>query len=505
MRSVYHSKNNQRKQYSGKRHNNEENNFKPRTPRAKPESTLTPKEPKLYLNSVENYFKDLLINNCYAETYDEAIYQLQTIMKMTFEKNSANFNIHAINRLNNNNFEGDYVIILPGKFDASKWLKLYTFCLPDLSFPKYTKEWGKAIIWGYKNVREAIDAIQKSVYIAQTKQINEKTGKPDMDRDEYHVTKNTMNSIYKNILDVIDKIIMKSSIEEIESIKNSLVLPTFIDNDIDVYRFFSIRVAWMMISLRGNYINFGEELNPFTQLINYSKEYPKEEYILAMTTLRERSYLENKYGHKLCSCIARLIEETLKFNYMNDKNIVTYISNFSNITFEYLNSNENKRKTIFSQEPIQKEISVLINSYTETTQDNVILILNTYTQTDLEKYMLPLIINNRNPSYDLFLLLFKYFNKEIIKQNVIGGLFGRPQETQAKQLSYLLQLRLISLQEIFENEYAKGDLFMDIIITLFDSEIISSNKEYLNKIIPSLELTIKEPRSKHYLKKLTSN
>ena len=33
--------------------------------------------------------KDLLINNCYAETYDEAIYQLQTIMKMTFEKNSA--------------------------------------------------------------------------------------------------------------------------------------------------------------------------------------------------------------------------------------------------------------------------------------------------------------------------------------------------------------------------------------------------------------------------------
>jgi hypothetical protein len=422
----------------------------------------TPEEPselQLYPSSVIRTFRELIIKNSNAKTYDETFYKLQMIMKSTFkggkptnERDLANFN-----RFGKATTE-EPITIKKDTFDAKKWVVLFVRSIPDIKLPAYNIDWSVPFLWIFDNIQTSIDGISRSRWITETRTYDE-DGELERSHEEYERGVNEHKAHRAKVLELLTDLIKNNHDPVCPSIEDPITIPSFTGKE-SVYMFYALRVAWMLITMHGNHINFGPELNPMTMLINPSKAYVIEQYVKAMRDLRCDEAIRTKYGEDLCDCLADVIEHVFLFHHSPDGvkgNVLVLVNYIMDITIKYLDTmhviNPVRQGAIGN--PMETTIRRLKNRYSGTHKVVITAILQTYPIEALKEHLLDSFVCNEcltQHMFDSFLLMYKLYDLPTIRQAIIGGFCARSQDIRVHQIAYALVFDIFKPSECLNDD-----------------------------------------------------
>lgn len=439
----------------------------------------------LYPGSVAKVFHDLLLKNSNVKTYDETFFKLQSIMKATF-KNAKPVNRSFLRVFNERGSVADEPIVIKAdSFDAETWADLYVRSIPDLKLPAYSVEWFDTFSWVFANVRESVDAIDRSKWITETRTRDEE-GELERSHDDYERVCAERKEQRGKIVAMLTDIIKNNHEQRCVSVEEPLEVPMFSGPE-SVYMFYSLRLAWLIMTMHGNHINFGSELNQFTIVINISKRYSFKDYITRMAHLRSNKILRNRYGPELCDVLAKLIEETFMYHHsegVNKGNVPLYAKNMIDHVVDYLDVHGKviPKKRVFGN-PLQNTLRLLKNRYSGNLKTEVTALLQTYPKEVLEAYLLDSFVGNScltDCMYDSFLLMHKLYDLPTIKQAIVGGFCGRKRETKIHQLAYAMVIGVLKPNEcLFDDSFLPAeDRIESLIIALEGSPVDTGRSIY---------------------------
>lgn len=252
---------------------------------------------QLFPSSVIKIFHDIIVKNVNAKVYDETFYKLQMIMKSTF-KGSRPVNQNDLRFFNGHGQEttDQPITIAPDSFDAEKWVSLYVRSIPDIKLPAYDTNWSVPFLWIFDNIQTSLDGIDRLKWIAETRTFDKEAGEMERSHEDYERSVTARKEQRAKVLKLITEIIANNHLSVCPSIEDTVDVPTFTSPE-SVYMFYALRITWLLITMHGNHINFGEELNQFTYLINPTKAYAVDEYVRAMKSLRTDEQLRSFYGN----------------------------------------------------------------------------------------------------------------------------------------------------------------------------------------------------------------
>lgn len=443
--------------------------------------------PVLHPDSVEIYFRTLLLKNCNAKTFDENFFKLHQIMKSTFDhgkpcnlKDLSMFNLYG-------HTVSAPIKIEENTFDAEAWANLFFRCLPDLQFPAYSKEWSVPLVWIFNNIYTSIDGIDRSKWITQTRTFDKDAGEMARSHDEYDRDVASAKARREEVTKMLEDTIGKNHLKEIPSISMEVTIPEFHGEE-QVYSFYSIRLAWTLITMRANHINFGKELNKFTALINPSKCYSAEEYADGMKSLRCDSILHDHYGEELPETLAMLVQSTYEFHHSALESTkgnkcmlaLRYIDNI----VSYLNSiNPSASRAPVRIPKIQRTLTMLKNKYSEKTKVEITTILQSYSKETLEKYLLDYFVRsvNINTMFADFVLMFKLFDVPVIQKAITGGFSARSQKVRIHQLAYAIILGIFGTEVLYDDTYLNTDERIETLLLAVQSGPVDIGIRVLQK------------------------
>jgi hypothetical protein len=301
----------------------------------------------LYPSSAIKVLYDLITPNTEYETYQCAFNKLQALMKATFDPRAQQSkymrpNLEDLENLNQfGQGENETPITLyPNKFNAKEWATLYIQSIPNLKLPKYDSDWADLFIWVFRNILTAINGIERTENIEETRTLDAYTKTMKRTHNEYQTAVNDFNKYRDDILDMLTGLVA-SKTKSGPSPINPLHDPSFTEHDDkSVYAAYAPRLAWTLITMRANHINFGVELNNMTILINPSEPHEFKEYTEALHTLRCTSDIRSKYGEALSNCLTTLIERCFMYHHCNtDDDITSVTKDMIDIIISYLDIN----------------------------------------------------------------------------------------------------------------------------------------------------------------------
>lgn len=415
-------------------------------------------ELQLYPSSVIRTFHDLVIKNSNAKTYDETFYKLQMIMKSTFKggKPTNGRDLATFNRFGKTATE-EPMTIKQNTFAAEKWVDLFVRSIPDIKLPAYNVDWSVPFLWIFDNIQTSIDGIDRSKWIAETHTRNEE-GEMERSHESYEQNVAARKAYRAKVLELLTDLIKNNHESVCPSIEDPITIPSFTGKE-SVYMFYALRVTWMLITMHGNHINFGPELNPMTQLINPSKAHIIGQYVKAMRDLRCDEAIRTKYGEDLCECFAKLIESVFQFHHSTGfakGNIPFLAKDMIDTVIKYLDTQHViiPVRRVFGN-PMERTLKLLKNRYSGSTKVEITAILQTYPIEALKEYLLSEFVADHcllNTMFDSFLLMYKLYDLPTIRQAIIGGFCARSKDIRIHQIAYSLVFDIFKPSECLNDD-----------------------------------------------------
>ncbi len=413
---------------------------------------------QLYTSSVIRTFRELLIKNSNAKTYDETFYKLQLIMKSTFHggKPTNECDLSNFNRFGKMVTE-EPMTIKPNTFAAEKWVDLYVRTIPDIKLPAYNVDWSVPFLWIFDNIQTSIDGIDRSKWITETRTRDE-DGEMERTHESYEQNVAARKAYRANVLGLLTDIIKNNHESVCPSIEDPITVPTFTGKE-SVYMFYALRVTWMLITMHGNHINFGAELNPKMMLVNPSKAYHIDHYVKAMRDLRCDLAIRAKYGEDLCECIAKLIETAFLFHHSADQakgNVPLFAKEMIDTIIRYLDTMHViiPVRRAFGN-PMERTLKLLKNRYSGQTKVEITAILQTYPVEALKDHLLNGFVSDNcltEYMFDSFLLMYKLYDLPTIKQAIVGGFCARSKDIKVHQIAYAMVFGIFTPSECLNDD-----------------------------------------------------
>ena len=482
------NRNRPRQQQNNRQHGQQNNRFN-YTP---PEETAL----HLFPSSVVKIFHDTIIKNVNAKVYDETFYKLQMIMKSTF-KNGRPVNQNDLRFFNAHGqvTTDQPITIAPDCFDAEKWVSLYVRSIPDLKLPAYDTNWSVPFLWIFDNIQTSLDGIDRTKWITETRTFDEENGEMERSHEDYERSVAARKEHRTKVLKMLTEIISNNHLSVCPSIEDSIEVPSFTSPE-SVYMFYALRITWLLITMHGNHINFGEELNQFTYLINPTKTYAMDEYVRAMKALRTDEQLRSFYGNALSDLLAKLIENCFMLYHSHGPfmgNILLFARNMIDDIIPFLDTaNAVIPKRRLFCDPMQKTLILLKNRCYGDSKVEVTALLQTYPTEVLKRYLLDeFVANNSIPKlmFDSFLLMHKLYDIPTIKQAIIGGFCGRSTETKIHQLAYAMVFGFIKPKEcMYNDDFLDASKRIDSLVTAIENSPVDIAREILKESIAALPL-----------------
>ena len=464
----------------------------------------TPKEEtalQLFQDSVIQTFYDTIVKNVSAKVYDETFYKLQMIMKSTF-KNGKPVNQNDLRFFNGygQTTTEQPITIAPDSFDAEKWVSLYVRSIPDLKLPAYDTNWSVPFLWIFDNIQTSLDGIDRSKWITETKTFDKDAGEMERSHEDYERSVAARKEQRAKVLKLLTEIIANNHISVCPSIEDSIEVPSFTSPE-SVYMFYALRITWLLITMHGNHINFGEELNQFTYLINPTKQHPLEEYVRAMKTLRTDEQLRSFYGNPLSDLLAKLIENCFMFHHSSGVlkgSIMYFVKEMIDDVIPFLDTAHTviPKRRIFG-DPMQNTLLRLKNRYSGKSKVEVTALLQTYPIEALKQYLLDEFVSNNaltNTMFDSFLLMHKLYDIPTIRQAIIGGFCGRSTNTKIYQLAYAMVFGYIKPEEcMFNDDFLPASQRTDALVKAIENSPVEIGREILkaaSEALPLMESSI---------------
>ena len=459
----------------------------------------TPKEEtalQLFPSSVIKIFRDLIIKNVNAKVYDETFYKLQMIMKSTFPRGKP----VSQNDLRFFNGHGQItteqpITIAQNSFDAEKWVSLYVQTIPDLKLPAYDTNWSVPFLWIFDNIQTSLDGIDRSKWITETKTFDKEAGEMERSHENYERSVAARKDYRAKVLKMLTEIISNNHLPVCPSIEDPIEVPSFTSPE-SVYMFYALRITWLLITMHGNYINFGEELNKFTYLINPTKQYSIEEYIRAMKTLRTDEQLRSFYGAPLSDLLAKLVENCFMLYHSSGSfkgSIMYFAKQMIDDIVPFLDTaNEIIPKKRLFGDPMQRTLKLLKNRYSGQSKVEVTALLQTYPIEALKQYLLDGFVSDNaltNTMFDSFLLMHKLYDIPTIRQAIIGGFCARKTDIKIHQLAYSMVFGFIKPEEcMFNDDFLPETQRVDALITAVENSPVDIGREILKSVSEALPL-----------------
>lgn len=459
----------------------------------------TPKEEtalQLFPSSVIRIFRDLIVKNVSAKVYDETFYKLQMVMKATF-KNGRHVNQDDLRFFNSHGQTAadQPITIARNSFDAEKWVSLYVQTIPDVKLPAYDTNWSVPFLWIFDNIQTSLDGINRSKWITETRTFDKEAGEMERSHEDYERSVAARKEHRAKILKMLTEIIANNHLSVCPSIEDPIEVPSFTSVE-SVYMFYALRITWLLITMHGNHINFGEELNQFTYLINPTKEYSIEEYVRAMKTLRTDEQLRSFYGAPLSDLLAKLIENCFMLHHSSGVfkgSIMYFVQQMIDDVVPFLDTaNEVIPKRRIFGNPMQNTLLRLKNRYSGKSKVEVTALLQTYPIEALKQYLLDEFVANNtlpNTMFESFLLMHKLYDIPTIKQAIIGGFCARSTETKIHQLAYAMVFGFIKPEEcMYNDDFLDASQRVDALITAVENSPIDIGRAILMSTSEALPL-----------------
>lgn len=456
---------------------------------------------QLFPSSVVRVFHDLIIKNVSAKVYDESFYKLQMVMKSTF-KNGKPVNQNDLRFFNGHGKTAtdQPITIAQNSFDAEKWVSLYVRTIPDVKLPAYNTDWSVPFLWIFDNIQTSLDGIDRTKWITQTKTFDKEAGEMERSHEDYERNVATRKEHRAKVLKMLTEIIANNHNHVCPSVEDPIDVPCFIVPE-SVYMFYALHITWLLITMHGNHINFGEVLNQFTYLINPTKEYPIDEYIYAMKILRTDEQLRSFYFEPLSDLLAKLIENCFMFHHSSGPfkgNIMYFAKNMIDDIVPFLDtSNEIIPKRRVFGNPMQRTLKTLKNHYSGETKVEVTALLQTYPIEALKQHLLDSFVGNdalTDTMFDSFLLMHKLYDIPTIRQAIIGGFCARKNEVKINQLAYAMVFGFIKPEEcMFNDDFLPVNQRVDSLVIAVENSPVDIGREILkatSEALPLMESSI---------------
>ncbi len=465
---------------------------------------------QLFPSSVVRIFHDLIVKNVNAKVYDETFYKLQMIMKSTF-KNGRPVNQNDLRFFNGHGqlTTEQPITIASDSFDAEKWVTLYVRSIPDLKLPAYDTNWSVPFLWIFDNIQTSLDGIDRSTWIAETKTYDKEAGEMARSHEDYIRSVANRKDHRTKVLKLLTEIIANNHLMVCPSIEDPVEVPAFTSPE-SVYMFYALRITWLLITMHGDHINFGEELNQFTYFINPSKSYVIDEYIRAMKTLRSDEQLRSFYGNPLSDLLAKLIENCFMLHHSSGSfkgNVPLFAKNMIDDIVPFLDTaNAVIPKRRLFGDPLQRTLKLLKNRYSGQSKVEVTALLQTYPTEALKQHLLDSFVSDNmltNTMFDSFLLMHKLYDIPTIKQAIIGGFCARSTDVKVHQLAYSMVFGFIKPEEcMFNDDFLDASQRTDSLVIAIENSPVDIGREILkasSEALPLMESSmIKSQATKLY-------
>ena len=486
--SKQHNCNHPRQSQSNRQHGQQDNRFN--------HSPTEETNPQLFPSSVIRIFRDLIIKNVGAKVYDESFYKLQMIMKSTL-KHGKPVNQNDLRFFNGygKTITEQPITIAPNSFDAEKWVSLYVRSIPDLKLPAYDTNWSVPFLWIFDNIQTSLDGIDRSKWITETKTFDKEAGEMARSHEEYERSVADRKDHRAKVLKLLTEIIANNHLPVCPSIEDPVEVPCFTSPE-SVYMFYALRITWLLITMHGNHINFGEELNQFTYLINPTKAYEFDEYVRAMKALRTDEQLRSFYGNPLSDLLAKLIENCFMLHHSSGSfkgNIPLFTKNMIDDIVPFLDTANAiiPKRRIFG-DPVQRTLKLLKNRYSGKSKVEVTALLQTYPTEALKQYLLDDFVSDSaltDTMFDSFLLMHKLYDIPTIKQAIVGGFCARSMNIKVHQLAYSMVFGFIKPEEcMFNDDFLPVPQRIDALVTAIESSPVDIGREILKASSEALPL-----------------
>ena len=456
---------------------------------------------QLFPSSVAKIFYDIIIKNVNSKVYDETFYKLQMIMKSTFNRGKP------VNKDDLRFFNGygktttdQPITIAQNSFDAEKWVSLYVRSIPDLKLPAYDTDWSVPFLWIFDNIQTSLDGIDRSKWIAETRKFDKEAGEMERSHEDYERSVADRKDHRAKVLKLLTEIITRNHTSVCPSIEDPINVPCFIVPE-SVYMFYVLHITWLLITMHGNHLNFGEVLNQFTYLINPTKKYSIDEYIHAMKTLRTDEQLRSFYFEPLSDLLAKLIENCFMLHHSSgpfNGNIPLFTKNMIDDIVPFLDTaNAIIPKRRMFGDPVQRTLKLLKNRYSGDTTVEVTALLQTYPPEALKRYLLDDFVSDNaltNTMFDSFLLMHKLYDIPTIKQAIVGGFCGRSTNIKVHQLAYSMVFGFIKPEEcMFDDSFLAIPQRIDSLVIAIENSPVDIGREILkatSEALPLMESSI---------------
>ena len=387
------------------------------------------------------------------------------------------------------------ITIKKDAFDAEKWVSLYVRSIPDLKLPAYDTNWSVPFLWIFDNIQTSLDGIDRSKWITETRTFDKEAGEMERSHDDYERSVAARKEHRTKVLKLLTEIITNNHSPVCPSIEDPIDVPSFASVE-SVYMFYALRITWLLITMHGNHINFGEELNQFTCLINPTKQYSIDEYVRAMKTLRIDEQLRSFYGNPLSDLLAKLIENCFMLHHSSGSfkgNIPLFTKNMIDDIVPFLDTANAiiPKRRIFG-DPVQRTLKLLKNRYSGKSKVEVTALLQTYPTEALKQYLLDDFVSDSaltDTMFDSFLLMHKLYDIPTIKQAIVGGFCARSMNIKVHQLAYSMVFGFIKPEEcMFNDDFLPVPQRIDALVTAIESSPVDIGREILKASSEALPL-----------------
>lgn len=388
------------------------------------------------------------------------------------------------------------ITLAQNAFDAEKWVSLYVRTIPDLKLPAYDTNWSVPFLWIFDNIQTSLDGIDRSKWITETKTFDKEAGEMERSHEDYMRSVADRKDHRAKVLKLLTEIVVNNHLSVCPSIEDPIEVPSFTSVE-SVYMFYALRITWLLLTMHGNHINFGEELNQFTRFINPTKEYPVDEYVRAMKTLRTDEQLRSFYGAPLSDLLAKLIENCFMLHHSSGVfkgNIVFFAKQMIDDTVPFLDTANAviPKRRIFG-DPMQRTLKLLKNRYSGQSKVEVTALLQTYPIEALKQHLLDDFVSDNaltNTMFDSFLLMHKLYDIPTIKQAIIGGFCARNTDIKVHQLAYAMVFGFIKPEEcMVDDMFLPISQRIDSLILAVENSPVDIGREILKASSEALSLT----------------
>ena len=387
------------------------------------------------------------------------------------------------------------ITIAQNSFDAEKWVSLYVQTIPDLKLPAYDTDWSVPFLWIFDNIQTSLDGIDRSKWITETKTFDKEAGEMERSHEEYERSVAARKDYRAKVLKMLTEIIANNHLPVCPSIEDPVEVPSFTSPE-SVYMFYALRITWLLITMHGNHINFGEELNQFTYLINPSKSYVIDEYVRAMKSLRADEQLRSFYGNPLSDLLAKLIENCFMLHHSSGSfkgNFPMFTKNMIDDIVPFLDTaNAIIPKRRMFGDPVQRTLKLLRNRYSGQSKAEVTALLQTYPTEALKQYLLDDFVSDdalTNTMFDSFLLMHKLYDIPTIKQAIVGGFCARSTDIKVHQLAYAMVFGFIKPEEcMFNDDFLATPRRIDALVIAIENSPVDIGREILKATSEALTL-----------------